>query len=288
MAQMWTAVILTGGRSSRFGSDKSAAVVAGRPLLRRVLDAVPREVPVVLVGPVPTIPTGRPVTVVREDPPGGGPAAALAAALPHVRTEVLVALATDLPFLGPLPGELAAALPDGDDALLVTDGQGRDQPLLAAYRVESLRRAAASLGEPGGASMRALLAGLHRVARRPAGTTVGSADGTGRGPAWDIDTPQDLARARGALMLQDWIDAVRIDLGTTGELDASLVLDVAKDVAHNVQRPAAPLTTYLLGLAVGSGMPLEEAARQVRDLALGWRGEEPSDGVGAGGDADAG
>lgn len=288
MGAMWTAVILTGGRSSRFGSDKSAAVVAGRPLLRRVLDAVPGEVPVVLVGPAPTIPTGRPVTVVREEPPGGGPAAALAAALPHVSTQVLVALATDLPFLGSLPSELAAAMPDGDDALLVTDGQGRDQPLLAAYRVEPLRRAAASLGEPGGTSMRALVAGLQRVARRPAGTTVGSAEGTGRGPAWDIDTPQDLARARGALMLQDWIDAVRIDLGTTGELDASLVLDVAKDVAHNVQRPAAPLTTYLLGLAVGSGMPLEEAARQIRELALGWRGEEQAGGLGAGGDADAG
>ena len=71
-------------------------------------------------------------------------------------------------------------------------------------------------------------------------------------------------------MMQDWIDAVRLDLGTTGELDVDAVLDVAKDVAHNVQRPAAPVTTYLLGLAVGSGMPLEDAAAKIRELAAGW------------------
>ena len=75
-------------------------------------------------------------------------------------------------------------------------------------------------------------------------------------------------------MLQDWIDAVRIDLGTTGDLDVDVVLDVAKDVAHNVQRPAAPLTTYLLGLAVGAGMPLQQAAEKIRDLAGGWVADE--------------
>lgn len=74
-------------------------------------------------------------------------------------------------------------------------------------------------------------------------------------------------------MMQDWIDAVRLDLGITGELDVDVVLDVAADVAHNVQRPAAPVTTYLIGLAVGSGMPLHEAARKARELASGWIAE---------------
>jgi hypothetical protein len=74
-------------------------------------------------------------------------------------------------------------------------------------------------------------------------------------------------------MMQDWIDAVRLDLGITGEFDIDIVLDVAADVAHNVQRPAAPVTTYLIGLAVGSGMPLHEAARKARELASGWIAE---------------
>ena len=47
--------------------------------------------------------------------------------------------------------------------------------------------------------------------------------------------------------LDDWTDAVReaLDLDP---FDANIVLDVARDVAHGVMRPAAPLSAYLLGL----------------------------------------
>lgn len=34
-------------------------------------------------------------------------------------------------------------------------------------------------------------------------------------------------------------------------LDRTLVLDVARDAAHGVARPAAPLTTFLVGYAAG-------------------------------------
>ena len=40
--------------------------------------------------------------------------------------------------------------------------------------------------------------------------------------------------------------------------------DVAREVAHGVQRTAAPVTTYLLGLAVGRGATTTEAAAAVR------------------------
>src|SRR3546814_19084927 len=43
------------------------------------------------------------------------------------------------------------------------------------------------------------------------------------------------------------------------ELDEALVLDLARAAAHNVVRPAAPLTTYLLGYAAGvKGASVEE------------------------------
>jgi hypothetical protein len=48
------------------------------------------------------------------------------------------------------------------------------------------------------------------------------------------------------------------------------VLDVARDVAHGVARPAAPLTAYLLGVAVGQGRPLAETAARVNQLAARW------------------
>ncbi|HET7902058.1 MAG TPA: NTP transferase domain-containing protein, partial [Candidatus Nanopelagicales bacterium] len=75
------AIVLAGGRSSRFGSDKLAAQVDGAPLLHRAIDAA-RGVAarVVLVGPAPE---GLPadVVVTREEPPFGGPYAAVVAGL---------------------------------------------------------------------------------------------------------------------------------------------------------------------------------------------------------------
>ncbi len=65
-----------------------------------------------------------------------------------------------------------------------------------------------------------------------------------------------------------------------GALDRDAVLDVAKNVAHQVARPAAPLTAYLVGVAVGRGAPLAAAAETVNALAAAWtRG--PQDGTGA-------
>jgi hypothetical protein len=48
------------------------------------------------------------------------------------------------------------------------------------------------------------------------------------------------------------------------------VLDLARDVAHNVARPGAPLTAYLLGVAVGRGANPAEAAAKLTELAAGW------------------
>jgi hypothetical protein len=45
---------------------------------------------------------------------------------------------------------------------------------------------------------------------------------------------------------------------------------MARDVAHRVDRPAAPLTAYLLGLAVAQGHPLEASAARISELAAGW------------------
>jgi hypothetical protein len=77
--------------------------------------------------------------------------------------------------------------------------------------------------------------------------------------------------------LDDWVDAVTVDLGLTGPVDRSLVLDLARDVAHGVARPAAPLTTYLLGLAVGAGADPKTAAAQISALAEGWNPDRVSD-----------
>jgi hypothetical protein len=62
--------------------------------------------------------------------------------------------------------------------------------------------------------------------------------------------------------MDSWTAAVREELGLPDDPQVRLVLQVAKDVAHGVLRPAAPVTTYLAGLAVGRGAdPGDVAAR---------------------------
>ncbi|GAA4678494.1 hypothetical protein Prum_042890 [Phytohabitans rumicis] len=51
-----------------------------------------------------------------------------------------------------------------------------------------------------------------------------------------------------------------------GDAATTLVLDLARDVAHNVVRPAAPVTAYLLGLAVGRGADAADAAARLTAL----------------------
>lgn len=72
--------------------------------------------------------------------------------------------------------------------------------------------------------------------------------------------------------LDDWVEAACGELGITGGIDRNAVLDVARDVAHGVMRPAAPLTAYLMGVAVGRGEPPATVAARVRGLIERWPG----------------
>ncbi|WP_236008529.1 DUF6457 domain-containing protein [Actinomadura physcomitrii] len=77
-------------------------------------------------------------------------------------------------------------------------------------------------------------------------------------------------------VLEDWMSAVCDELGLErGDIDRDLVLDLARDVAHGVARPGAPLTAYLLGLAVGRGAPARDAAARLTEMAEAW-GAEPA------------
>lgn len=52
--------------------------------------------------------------------------------------------------------------------------------------------------------------------------------------------------------LHDWIDELCDVLEVETEVDEGLLLDLARAAATNVQKTAAPITTYLLGYAAGS------------------------------------
>jgi hypothetical protein len=67
--------------------------------------------------------------------------------------------------------------------------------------------------------------------------------------------------------LEEWTAAICADLGLEpGVADTRTVLDLAREAAHEVDRLAAPLTAYLVGVAVGRGLTLPDASRRVRAL----------------------
>lgn len=78
--------------------------------------------------------------------------------------------------------------------------------------------------------------------------------------------------------LHDWIDELMDALDIEAEIDEGLILDVARQAAHRVQRPAAPISTFLLGWAAGqqgaNPEELEALAARALDLANRWEGEE--------------
>lgn len=79
--------------------------------------------------------------------------------------------------------------------------------------------------------------------------------------------------------LHDWIDELSDVLDVDTEVDEGLVLDVARVAAHNVARPAAPITAYLLGFAAGAGAAdtdrIEALAARAQQLAEHW--DQPAD-----------
>nr|WP_246158636.1 NTP transferase domain-containing protein [Catellatospora sichuanensis] len=185
----YAAMVLAGGAARRMGGvAKPLLPVGGVPMLRRVLAAVADARALVVVGPpelAAELPAGAVLT--REEPPGGGPVAAVAAGatgLPELGgVDRVLVVAADLPFL--TRDAVAALLAVDADVVMFTDADGRRQHLCAAWRLGALR--AALPAQPHGAPMRALLAHAD-VAEVPW-------SGVGPAPWYDCDTPEELSEA---------------------------------------------------------------------------------------------
>jgi molybdopterin-guanine dinucleotide biosynthesis protein A len=185
---MFDAIVLAGGAATRLGgAGKPAIEVGGGTLLDRTLAAVSAARRIVVVGPP------RPVTDgvragqliwCREQPPGGGPVAAIAAGFDRTNADTVVVLAVDLPWIAPAVPRLLAALREANVAVLV-DGSGRQSYLAAAWRRTALGSALAASGGAAGVAARRLFDGMEII------EVPDSA-----GWAEDCDTWSDVERAR--------------------------------------------------------------------------------------------
>jgi molybdopterin-guanine dinucleotide biosynthesis protein A len=179
-------IVLSGGTSSRFGADKSQAMLGHQQLIHHILTGIPKEFEIIIVGADPLF-TPASYRCVQENPVGGGPVAGIAAALELCESEIVGVLATDMPFAGAHMIHLLSAMTSQDDAIMFVDSKGFKQPLAALYRRESLENALSKIGNPHGASMRTLISDLkiHEVHMSP---EIEKA-------MIDVDTPHDLVVA---------------------------------------------------------------------------------------------
>ena len=179
-------IVLSGGTSSRFGADKSQAILGHQQLIHHILTGIPKEFEIIIVGADPLF-TPASYRCVQESPAGGGPVAGIAAALELCESEIVGVLATDMPFAGAHMIHLLSAMTSHDDAIMFVDSKGFKQSLAALYRREALENALTKIGNPHGASMRTLISDLniHEVHMSP---EIEKA-------MIDVDTPHDLVVA---------------------------------------------------------------------------------------------
>lgn len=179
-------IVLSGGTSSRFGSDKSKALIGAQSLIQRILTSIPVEFEVIIVGPEPDIETAT-YLCVQENPLGGGPLAGFKAGLAACTSEVVCLIATDMPFAITRVINLLNSMTSHDDAVIYVDTEGFKQPFAAVYRVEAVEKALVEIGDVHGQSMRSLISHLQ-VREIAMSSQVAQA-------LLDIDTQADLKQA---------------------------------------------------------------------------------------------
>lgn len=190
-------IVLAGGRSSRFGTDKLAARFGDSSLLQRAVaavGAVSSEVIVVLAPgderPLPA--TSVPVRRAVDPEPFGGPLVGLLAGLEAARESVAVVVGGDMPTLSPdvlrfLIRALVASEGSRDAAVLVQRGEIR--PLPCAVRNGIATQAARRVLGDGERSLKALIRSINalsvaEVDWRPLDPTAAT--------LLDVDLPGDL------------------------------------------------------------------------------------------------
>jgi len=200
MTRVWvSAIVLAGGRSSRFGGDKLAAVIDGRPLLHHAIEAVAGVADEVIVVAAQAQPRDLPrspvpLHLVHDDRPFAGPLAGLRTGATRATGATLLVVGGDMPSLVPdvlqllidavVTGATAAALGAEDPAT-------PPQPLPMALARAAAMPAMDTLLAADRRSLTALLAALD--ADIVAAGRWRTLDPEAR-TVQDVDRPEDLPR----------------------------------------------------------------------------------------------
>lgn len=189
------AIVLAGGAGRRMGGVLKPLIrVGGEPMLSRVIKAVADAEPIVVVGPR-ELADHLPATVrlTREEPPGSGPVAAIAAGACLLGDVDWVAVTGgDLPFL--TPDSLALLRQNAREAAVYVDDEGRRQSMVTVWRARALMRA---LGTGPSGLEQGKVPPSMKVLLNAVEVTDVAWRGADPPPWYDCDTPEELRQAEG-------------------------------------------------------------------------------------------
>jgi molybdopterin-guanine dinucleotide biosynthesis protein A len=148
---MHSAVVLAGGRSTRYGEgDKALADLGGEPMIRRVADRLVDVTDECVLNCRPDQRAAlmdalagyeNPVRVAEDPEPDEGPMAGMAAGLQQARGEYALVVACDMPFVGPAVADLLFERAAGNDAAVPEMDDGWYQTTQAVYRADAMAAA---------------------------------------------------------------------------------------------------------------------------------------------------
>ena len=165
-----SAVVLAGGRSSRFGASKALQPLAGKPLIRHIverLSSVVGEV-VVVIGQgelaaeyCSVLPDS--IRVINDELEGKTPLVGIVTGFRSVRSNLVAVLACDIPFVNDAVIELLFRRAPNANAVIPRWNGGRIEPLEAVYRrLPALNAGEEALAE-GGLSQKEMIRKLAHV-----------------------------------------------------------------------------------------------------------------------------
>jgi molybdenum cofactor guanylyltransferase len=139
-------VVLSGGKSSRFGANKGLFEFEGVPLVKRVIDSLGPLSDTIVVSVAPGQSSGyrkvlgKPVRIIEDSEAYQGPLFGLKDTIRFVLEDLVLLSACDMPFIRADLYSLMLDKLDEHDAVMPTLG-GYNEPLTAVYRLTPLKRA---------------------------------------------------------------------------------------------------------------------------------------------------
>ncbi len=272
-----TAMILSGGRSRRFGGvHKPGVRLGGQTVISRILGTVRQAVPeaeVWVAGTTDGLTDAEADSVgsVREEPEFSGPLAGIEAASRAMGdSEVTVILAGDMPLVRPdhLRALIVASRESGLPAAGVDD-RGKLQYLCAAWPTALLRRRLADIGQTQDRAVKLLFSGLEvapvdvdpaeivdfdtreeyeRVARRIWATGADTAGDPQDGTSAGADAPSG-ARAvpEQVLRMRDLAAAELPEGAWMTDAEVAAVLEFASHIKHSDSSLSPVVAAFLAG-----------------------------------------